>query len=160
MTWKRIVIDKSLWAAVVLAILTALFPPDGWLGNTDFASLASMGLTFGAIGFAAAVAGMGFTLALPGGERRIRDWSSMVIDGVDAYTALMTVFTYAGRLFAVLIVVSIPVFALGSTAHLADHRRQMGLYLFLLWYSGFFLFDLLRTIDQTAKVIASESRQS
>ena len=153
----RLILDPCFIISIILGVAAAIgahcdptiFP----ILNMKSDELAQMLLSYASISFGASIAGMGFTLALPG-EDRIRRWSS--VKGHNSFTELVFVFSWAAVVQIILIICSFLVMIFAGGNEVGENYCFFGVLTALACYSVFELYSVVKSITQLARTISAE----
>lgn len=115
--------------------------------------LAQATLAYAAISFGAAIAGMGFTLALPG-EDRIRRWSKN--SKHNDFVELVFVFTWSAVSQLLVIVICLLAMVFGYKVVAGSHSVLLAASLSVVCYSIFELYSVVKSVMQLARAISAE----
>lgn len=154
---RRLLLDPCLIISIIIGVVVAIGSdcnPKGYpILNLKSDDLAQMLISYASISFGASIAGMGFTLALPG-EDRIRRWSS--VRNHNSFTELVFVFSWAAVVQIGLILCSFLIMIFAADAKVGDHYWFFGAVSALTCYSVFELYSVVKAITQLARTISAE----
>lgn len=151
--------DPNFIISIVLGVLfyfTNRIRPDLYpISQAYCDQLAQATLAYAAISFGAAIAGMGFTLALPG-EDRIRRWSNDKEN--NDFVELVFVFTWSAVSQLLVIVICLLAMVFGYKVVAGSNPVLLAASLSVVCYSIFELYSVVKSVMQLARAISVEEQ--
>lgn len=151
--------DPTFIISIVLGLIfyvTIKIKPDFFpISQAYCDQLAQAALAYAAISFGAAIAGMGFTLALPG-EDRIRRWSKD--SEHNDFVELVFVFTWSAVSQLLVIVICLLAMVFGYKVVAGSNPVLLAASLSAVCYSIFELYSVVKSVMQLARAISVEEK--
>lgn len=161
----RIAKSSRVWITLILGAIAGLASPYLPVGQTPVSSLASAGLAFASVSFAACVTGAVLALTLPSSE--FRKFTSKTRNGssFSAYSQLIFTFTWSAFAQLAVVVTSVLGLIFGGdylVSPLDSHpinRISLGTATFVFTYAFMQLATVITTISQVAAVMMAIDSQ-
>jgi hypothetical protein len=158
--WMQLLLEPSLAFSILVGIGCSYLAERTHFGCIKWEDFSQIGFTYASIGFAAAIAGAGFALALPGADR-ISRWAKIKIypdRDLDAFSELLFVFTYAAFVQLLLIASCFLAYIFGYSDTISKDPIIVLIISAIMCYSFFELLDIVKTLMQVQHAISKEAQ--